>query len=39
MHRESSAFPLCANATPNPSLQSTCYGWLRRPPHAVELKR
>ena len=25
--------------TPNPSLQPTCYGWLRQPPQAAELKR
>jgi len=24
---------------PNPSLQPTCYGWLRQPPPAAELKR
>ena len=23
----------------NPSLQPTCYGWLRQPTHAAELKR
>ena len=23
----------------NPSLQLTCYGWLRQPPQAAELKR
>ena len=23
----------------NPSLQPTCYGWLRRPPQAAETKR
>ena len=26
-------------ATPNPSLQPTCYGWLRQPAQAAELKR
>jgi len=26
-------------ATPNPSLHPTCYGWLRQPSHAGELKR
>jgi hypothetical protein len=25
--------------TPNPSLHPMCYGWLRQPPHAGELKR
>ena len=25
--------------TPNPSLQPTCYGWLRQPSQAAELKR
>ena len=25
--------------TPNPSLQPTCYGWLRQPTQAAELKR
>ena len=24
---------------PNPSLQPTCYGWLRQPAQAAELKR
>jgi hypothetical protein len=24
---------------PNPSLQPTCYGWLRQPSQAAELKR
>ena len=24
---------------PNPSLQPTCYGWLRQPTQAAELKR
>ena len=25
-------------AMPNPSLHPTCYGWLRQPPQADELK-
>jgi hypothetical protein len=28
-----------ASVRPNPSLQPTCYGWLRQPPQAAELKR
>ena len=28
-----------ATARPNPSLQLTCYGWLRQPAQAAELKR
>ena len=28
-----------ASLPPNPSLQPTCYGWLRQPPQAAELKR
>ena len=27
------------DVTPNPSLQPTCYGWLRQPTQAAELKR
>jgi hypothetical protein len=35
-------YELCeipAQLAPNPSLQPTCYGWLRQPPQAAELKR
>jgi len=29
----------CGSLRPNPSLQPTCYGWLRQPPQAAELNR
>ena len=29
----------CGSLRPNPSLQPTCYGWLRQPPRVAELKR
>ena len=28
-----------AKVQPNPSLQPTCYSWLRQPTQAAELKR
>jgi len=31
--------PSSVRPVPNPSLQPTCYGWLRQPPQAAELKR
>ena len=29
----------CGSLRPNPSLQPTCYDWLRQPPQAAELNR
>jgi hypothetical protein len=30
---------VCSAMGPNPSFQPTCYGWLRQPTQAAELKR